>query len=1199
MAVIGVSETLVIWLLDALYQWGAVLSPTQNAALDAVLLMSISSPLLWLLALRPLALQIDQKQSQVDEQIASNRGLLDALEAHGLISITDVQGRIVYANDMFCKVSGYTRNELAGQDHRIVNSGHHDPAFIRTLWRTIAQGKVWRGEFCNRTKDGELFWVDSTIVPQLDKDGKPKQYISIHQDTSTRKATELKLTALKRALNASSEMILITNAEGLIQYANPALCLFTGWTEEALMKRQPDVLDSPNVDQKTLAQMQTRLRHSQAWSGRLLGRRRGMPPIRIAGQATPPDALEYWAKINVTPILTSDGALSGYVQIQHDVSDLVEWEAALQMGNADTVARLAISEALHQPRSMKECFIHILDILFDLKTFNLQRKGGVFLTAQDEDYLDMFVLHGKFSDEFIRKEQRIALGACLCGRAAVSGKILVSDDCFCDPRHEHQFDGMQPHGHYIVPIASGGDILGVLFLYTDPYPIQSESRIAMLQQAGEMMALALLQKQAKDSLEAARDTALQVAQTRSAFLANMSHEIRTPMNGVLGMLDLLQDTQLSREQSDLIGIAANSAESLLTIINDILDFSKLEAGKIELEQIEFNLPDLVEEVCTLLSSRAHAQGLELNCFLPTDLPLRWQGDPTRIRQVLTNLIGNAVKFTEQGEVSVKVSAPPVGAALVSTSAAIAAPILRFEISDTGIGISAEAQARLFEAFSQADSSTSRRYGGTGLGLSISRDLVDLMNGSIGVDSALGQGANFWFALPLVPVANDAPAPQANFAGKRVLIVDDNATNRMILTHYLSNWGLTSNEADNGPAAVIELESAALRNEAYDLLLSDMQMPGMDGLALARAIIEKPAIADIPRILLSSGSISSQAERFRSGYTQSLLKPVRQAQLFDAVVDALQLPGTKAAPTAGMQALLPDYSGKRVLVVDDNKVNQKVIIALLAKFQLKPDLADNGQMALDQLERQAYDLVLMDCQMPVMDGYHATRILRERETASTCPQRSPGATPHTPITALTAHASAGELEKCLAAGMDDYLGKPVRRMELSVVLARWLGSPFDSAQGKPFSNTKDESIDNAQGLPFSKVQALTSNKGQGLPRAESRGWDESLALKRLDGDHDLLTEMIALFLEEAPVSIAELDAALSQADLLALADAAHAIKGMAGHFCAEKIISLAANLEHAARNTADADFKLMSNDLTRATLDLVRNLHIKKDQNHEY
>jgi len=1151
-AVIGVSEILVMLLLHTLHQQDIDLSPILNSALNAILLTVLSAPLLWFLALRPLSLQIMQKQMQVEEQMASNKELLEALESHVLVSIADVQGRIVYANDMFCKVSGYTQNELIGQDHRIVNSGYHDQDYIRNMWRAIAGGQVWRGEFCNRNKHRELYWVDSTIAPLLDKNGKPKQYISIRRDITTQKANELKLIALKRALDASSEMILITDAKGLIQYANPALCLFTGWPKDALIGQKPYVFDSPNADRQTLSEMQDRLRCSEPWSGRLRGRRCATDHENPG--PTDPDALEYWAKTNITPILSANGALSGYVQIQHDVSKQVEEEAALQIETDDTAARLAISEALHQALPLTQRFEQVLDILFDLKSFDRQRQGCVFLHGQDDDYLERFVTRGGCGCM-----EHIAFGDGPCGQVAAVKKLVVADDCHCDNRPSH--------GHYIMPIASGEEILGVLFAFTDANPVQSESRIAMLKEVGEMIALALLQNQAHASLEAARDAALQVAQTKTEFLANMSHEIRTPMNGVLGMLDLLQDTQLSREQWDLIEIAASSAESLLTIINDILDFSKLEAGKIELEKIEFNLPELVEEVCTLLSSRAHSKGLELNCFLPTHLPQRWYGDPTRIRQVLTNLIGNAVKFTEKGEVSVKVSLSK----LDDTG-------IRFEVVDTGIGITAEAQARLFQAFSQADSSTSRRYGGTGLGLSISKDLVGLMNGGIGVESALGRGANFWFTLPLTPVDAAAPVPQANFIGKRALIVDDNATNRMILSHYLSNWGFTLNEVDSGPAAIIELEAAVVRNEAYDLLLSDMHMPDMDGFELAQAILEKPAIADTPRILLSSGTIGSKAERRSFGFKQSLSKPVRQSQLFDALIDALQLAERKTAPVAREKEALLDYSDKRVLVVEDNKVNQKVILSQLAKFRLKPDLADNGQAALDQLEHNAYDLVFMDCQMPIMDGYEAARILREREIASASGKA------RTPVTALTAHASAGEREKCLSAGMDDYLSKPASRGDLAVILARWLGTPSAPA-------TAPVAPDNS--VEPEVILSPASAKEETISTA---CWDEAAALKRLDDDHDLLIEMIDLFLEEAPVQLNELVTALSQSNLLALADAAHAIKGMAGHFCAGKTIGIAVKLEHAARNAEDSDFQLMVNDLTLSTADLIEILLQRKQQN---
>jgi CheY-like chemotaxis protein/HPt (histidine-containing phosphotransfer) domain-containing protein len=678
----------------------------------------------------------------------------------------------------------------------------------------------------------------------------------------------------------------------------------------------------------------------------------------------------------------------------------------------------------------------------------------------------------------------------------------------------------------------------------------------MLQQVGDMMALALLQEQANLSLEAARDAAEQASKTKAEFLANMSHEIRTPMNGVLGMLDILKDTKLTHDQEDLIETAANSADSLLTIINDILDFSKLEAGKIELEQIEFNLAMLVEEVCTLMSGRAHAKGLELNCFLPPSLPQRWHGDPTRIRQVLTNLIGNAVKFTNQGEVSVKV---------IELEADNAMTTLRFEVKDTGIGMNPEGQARLFLPFSQADSSTARRFGGTGLGLSICKNLVDMMQGMIGLESALGQGACFWFTLPLQSCNNTIIPPVTVLVGKRALIVDDNATNRKILHHYLEHWGVVVGEEDNAPAAIIELESAVNRGEAYDILLSDLHMPDMDGFALARAINKNSAIAAIPRLLLSSGGLGGEADRLAMGFAQSLLKPVRQSQLFEAIANALQAPIRKVVDKINLVKGLPDYHLKRILVAEDNKVNQKVIMAMLGKFQNKPDLAENGQEALDLINHQRYDLILMDCQMPVLDGYEAVRILRGQELAGHNITRIP-------VVALTAHAGDGEREKCLSAGMDDFLSKPILTPELVKILARWL------SESNPSEITQDIKKDMIN------------------PIARTVCWDEDLALSRLDDDQELLDEMIDLFLTEAPARILDLEEALARTDYAAVADTAHALKGMAGHFCADQLRSSAASLEDKARLDHSVDFKKLNKEVKDATTRLIFALKQKQGEN---
>ena len=662
-------------------------------------------------------------------------------------------------------------------------------------------------------------------------------------------------------------------------------------------------------------QMWQKLLNGEHWQGEIINRHK--------------DGSFYNADVGVSPVINKDGSLSGYVQIQRDITD--------------TVVRLAISEVLQQSGPLDERFKQVLDILFNLKTCDLQRKGGVFLRAKGENHLTLFLLRGEFSTEFIEKEQCVNCGSCLCGRVAVSGELIVSDDCFSDPRHEHQILDMEAHGHYIVPIASGGEVMGVLYLYTAPYPLRSESRLAMLKQVGEIMALALRQEEAKTALEKARDMAMQASLVKSEFLANMSHEIRTPMNGVLGMLDLLSETKMTPTQQDWVETASRSAEALLEIINDILDLSKLEAGKVEVEQVDFNLVDLVEDICALLAGRAHTKGLELNCLLPVPMPLRWRGDPMRIRQVLTNLIGNAVKFTEHGEVSISVTRPAIGDNRVG---------LRFEIHDTGIGISEETQKQLFQPFSQADSATSRRFGGSGLGLFISKKLVELMGGIIGLKSALGKGTCFWFTLPLEQSDSpDTKEPSCDLSGKRTLVVDDNATNRNILINYLSRWGLDVSQAENGSTALMQLQTAAIQGNAYDLILLDMQMPVMDGLTLAKCLAQIPALADIPIISLSSGDQFELADYQDTGIVQRLLKPVRQMQLFDAIVNALRSDSAIAIQTAQPEIKLPSYSGKKILVVEDNRINQKVIMAKLAKYDIVPDLAENGQVALDKCWRK--------------------------------------------------------------------------------------------------------------------------------------------------------------------------------------------------------------------------------------------------------
>ena len=552
----------------------------------------------------------------------------------------------------------------------------------------------------------------------------------------------------------------------------------------------------------------------------------------------------------------------------------------------------------------------------------------------------------------------------------------------------------------------------------------TEREATLNRKAQELSTEIIYRSQVETDLLKAKEMAEEATRVKSEFLANMSHEIRTPMNGVLGMLDLLSETSMSQTQLDWVKTAHSSGQALLEIINDILDLTKLEADKLEVEHVDFNLVDLVEDVCILTSNRAFAKGLELNCLLPTSMPLIWRGDPMRIRQVLTNLISNAVKFTEQGEVSVSI---------IQSLAANNVDQLRFEIHDTGIGISESTLSRLFEPFVQADSATSRCFGGSGLGLSISKKLVELMGGTIGASSITGKGSCFWFSLPLTKSESDdsnISLPFNDLSDKRILIVDDNATNRNILNTYLSSWGLVVSEADSGSAALMQLQTSTLQGIVYDLILLDMQMPAMDGLTLAKCLTQIPALTHLPIILLSSDNQIEPADYQGTGIIQRLFKPLRQMQLYDAIFNALLGRKPSTVVNAEPETNLPNYQNKKVLIVEDNKINQKVIVAKLRKYNIVPDVVENGLLALDKLKQCRYDLVFMDCHMPVMDGYTATRELRLLESHQNLS--------HQTVIALTANALEGERDKCLAAGMDDYITKPIITSQLMTLLIDKLG-----------------------------------------------------------------------------------------------------------------------------------------------------------------
>jgi len=522
------------------------------------------------------------------------------------------------------------------------------------------------------------------------------------------------------------------------------------------------------------------------------------------------------------------------------------------------------------------------------------------------------------------------------------------------------------------------------------------------------------QKGDAEHMEQARDQALDLARAKSEFLANMSHEIRTPMNGVLGMLNLLQTTTLDQEQADYVNTAYNSGDVLLTVLNDILDSAKIESGKLEIECIEYSLRQLLEDVADLYASLAQEKGLELVSIIPSKVQDMTLGDPARLRQVFSNLVSNAIKFTETGEVVVRVSL---------RESAGAVPNFLFEVVDTGIGISDEAQSRIFEAFEQSDGSTTRLYGGTGLGLSISKQLVGLMGGEIGVSSVADEGANFWFTLPVVqPLTQPDWRPSTELVGLKVLIIESNETSLKYTRLLVESMGVTAMAARTASEAKV-----LLAEDHFDIVILEKLLADMDGLNFVRQLAERKGAPKIVMLTLM-GMKGDAREAHSCGVMAYLTKPIRRAQLHAALAEVMRIPAGVHTPLVTRYSIDKYlHADRRVLVADDNAVNQRVAVAMLRKLGFHADTAGNGVEALQALGKNAYDLLLIDCQMPVVDGYEATRAIRAREVEGT----------HLPVVAMTAHTMQEDLDACLAAGMDDYLLKPISLSSLSEKLTRWL------------------------------------------------------------------------------------------------------------------------------------------------------------------
>ncbi len=1089
---------------------------------------------------------IDEKNRESSLKIKASESRYRSLVegSPNCVELFDRQGNYISINDTGLICKGLTERDIIGKPFRDT----WPEGFIRNI---VDEGikRVIRGERCSfeaesyRLDGSAITWM-TVLNPIWDEENNISRFVAISTNISERKKAENALLDAKEKAELINKVLptglFTTDKNRLVTTWNDAAEKITGYRAEEMLGRECTVFAlEPSIAKGVMFPKDP----SKPVFGKecVIKRRDG--------------ELIYISK-NSDLLRDAKGNVIGSIECFTDITEKKKAEAELHRKDNILEAAAYSAEMLIKTHRWTECIGDILQRLGSAveasRIYIFQNHtddAGCIIPDQAYEWVDMkthasqnvkILMNIPFEESGLGRWREI-----LKSGNAVHGVVAFM------PEAEKQILGKAGIMSILaVPIFVENKWWGFMKFDDCSNPREwTKTEIDLLCSSADLIGAAILREQVETVIRTAKDEtdalnkqlersihqanmlaieAEGANAAKSDFLANMSHEIRTPMNGILGMISLLYDSSLSPEQRKYADIIRHSSESLLTIINDILDFSKIEAGKLELEATDFNLHTVIEQVIDLIVIKAQEKGIELNCLISPEVPNFFKGDAIRLKQILTNLVGNAVKFTKKGEIVLK-------AELRSQDASKA--VVYFEVKDTGIGISKDSIGTLFKAFTQIDSSTTRKFGGTGLGLSISKRLVEKMGGEIGVESDEGNGSTFWFTVTLrkhKAPENPDVLPLEKFHAVRILSVDDNETNRIVMSNMLSSWEFMHDEVSDAKTALETLRNAKNAGTPYHLAFLDMLMPEIDGESLAREIKNDPLIKDTQLVMMSSAGPSFEKKyRDTNLFAAIQSKPVKKSQLFDCIATLLgenKLIGENRG-LEDIKSSLKNHETKRILLVEDNEINQKVAVAILSKMNIKPDLAQNGAEAVRILEGKSYDLIIMDIQMPVMDGLEATKIIRDKN--------SKVINHDVPIVAMTAHALKGDREKCIEAGMDDYVSKPVKPADLADAISRQLSG---------FTRVEQE-------MKVEKAKAET---------VDSIIFDVDSLMERISGDKDFFDELVKLFIDDTPKHFASIRNAFKNKDAEKIQHIAHTIKGSAGNFGASSLQKVALSLEQTAK-----------------------------------